>query len=226
MRNIRCSLVILVGILCMPGAWAHRYIENEGIHTSAESAIPIGDIDVSQVAYHEATSDSAQLWLSFEAEAGVIASIEIGVPKIDRYESLRPAFILLGPGLPALENSPVEVPEGYGGIVYATDTISDPEVFDEPFTGTSSWIFGRQEITLPASGLYYIVTYVPSGTPGKFWVAPGVKEVFGFGDILTLPAVIYKVRTFHEVFFWGGILGWGYLGAVILLLLPLVFFFV
>jgi len=122
MRNIRCSLVILVGILCMPGAWAHRYIENEGIHTSAESAIPIGDIDVSQVAYHEATSDSAQLWLSFEAEAGVIASIEIGVPQIDRYESLRPAFILLGPGLPALENSPVEVPEGYTVVSFTPRT--------------------------------------------------------------------------------------------------------
>lgn len=225
MRNIVNSVIILAGVLCMPSTWAHRYIENDGTHTSAESAIPIGDIDVSQVAYHEAKANSAQLWLSFEAEAGIIASIQIGVPKIDRYASLRPAFILLGPGLPSLENPPVEVPEGYGGIVCTTDTISDPEVFDEHFTGTVSWIFDRQEIPLPASGLYYIVTYVSSGEPGKFWVAPGVKEVFGFGDILTLPGVIYTARTFHEVFFWGGILGWGYLAAVILLLLPLVFFF-
>ncbi|HOH29785.1 MAG TPA: hypothetical protein PLC40_08935, partial [Candidatus Hydrogenedentes bacterium] len=64
-----------------------------------------------------------------------------------------------------------------------------------------------------------IVAFVPSGTPGKLWVAPGIRESFGFMDIVTLPRVIYKVRTFHEVFFWGGLLGWAYLAIILLLLL-------
>lgn len=224
MRQCLLAMFVLLGIVFTPVAWAHRYIENDGTHTSALEAIPIGDIDVSQVVYHEASADSAQVWLSFEAEAGAIASIQLGVPEIERYADFRPAFVLLGPGLPVLGNPPVEVPEGYGGIVYATDSAGDPEVFDEPFTGTVSWVFDRQEIILPQSGLFYIVAYVPSGASGKFWVAPGTKEVFGLSDILTLPAVIYNVRTFHEVFFWGGILGWTYLALVILLLLPLLFF--
>ena len=217
---------VLAAVLCVtPGAWAHRYLENDGSHVSLERALPIGDIGLSQVVYHEVTADTSQIWLSFDAEAGAVASIELGVPKIDRYADYRPAYALLGPGLPPLENPPVTVPEGYGGIVFTTDEVADPEVFAEEFTGTDSWIFGRQEISLPETGRYYIVGYVPSGEPGKFWIAPGTREQFGFIDILTLPKVIYDVRTFHEVFFWGGILGWAYLVLVLLLLGLVALFF-
>ncbi len=215
-------LLAIVGAAITPGAWAHRYIANDGSHISAEKAIPIGDIGLSQVVYHTVTEASNQLWLSFTAEAGVEASIQIGVPFIEGHKSYRPAFALLGPGLPLLDTPPVPVPDGCGGILYTTDSVLRPEVFDEEFTGTQSWVFDRQTITLPEKGLYYIVAFVPSQEPGKLWVAPGTRESFGFGDILTLPRVIYKVRTFHEVFFWGGILGWGYVVVVLLLLIVIV----
>ncbi len=219
MKAITLMALAMGGLVFMPVAWAHRYIENDGTHTTMEKAIPIGDIGLSQVVYHEVTGASRTLWMSFDATAGMEASIEIGVPLIDRFASYRPAFALLGPGLPPLEAPPVPVPEGYCGIVYTTDAIAEPEIFDEKFTGTESWVFGRQDIVLPRDGTYYIVAFVPSGATGKLWVAPGTREFFGLMDILTLPRVIYKVRTFHEVFCWGGLLGWGYLAAIGVLLL-------
>jgi len=225
MKEVSLYMTVVAALFVTPGAWAHRYIENDGSHTSVERALPLGDINVSQVAYHEVTADTGQIWLRFDADAGAVASIELGVPKIDRYADYRPAYVLLGPGLPALENPPVTVPEGYGGIVFTSDDVADPEVFAEEFTGTDSWIFGRQEIPLPETGRYYIVGYVPSGEPGKFWIAPGTLEQFGFVDILTLPKVIYDVRTFHEVFFWGGLLGWAYLILLLIVLGVVALFF-
>ena len=217
--NVKHIIILLfAGALLMPGARAHRYIANDGSHTSAENALPIGDIDLSQVVYHEVTENTRQLWLSFEAEAGVEAKIQIGVPLIERYRDFRPAFALLGPGLPPVDAVPFPIPEGYGGILYATDGIESPVIFNEEFTGTMSWQFDMQTYELPETGLYYIVGFVPSEELGKFWIAPGTREFFGLGDILSLPWVIYRVRTFHEVFFWGGILGWGYLGILLVLL--------
>ena len=211
-------IVAIMTLLAASGAYAHRYIENNGSHTSAAKALPIGDIDLSQVVYHTVTNDTGQIWLSFEAESGVQAKIQLGVPFIERYVDYRPAFALLGPGLPPVEALPFTVPEGYGGVVYTTDAVESPVVFNEEFTGTKSWQFDMQTIELPETGLYYIVGFVPSEESGKFWIAPGTREEFGLADILTLPRVIYKVRTFHEVFPWGGILGWAYLGLIVILL--------
>lgn len=218
-------LASVLTAVMMPGAWAHRYIENDGSHGTVGKALPIGDIGLSRVVYHEASEGARQIWLSFEAGAGGEASIQIGVPLIGRYAAFRPAFALLGPGLPPLDAPPVEVPEGCGGIVFTTDAVTDPGIFEEKFTGTDSWVFERQVISLPETGSYYIVGFVPSGASGKFWIAPGTRENFGLADIATLPVVIFKVRTFHEVFFWGGILGWGFLAAVLVLLAPVLLFF-
>lgn len=218
MKQIASIIVAIMTLLAAPGAYAHRYIENDGSHTSAAKALPIGDIDLSQVVYHTVTDNTRQIWLSFEAESGVQAKIQLGVPFIERYVDYRPAFALLGPGLPPVEALPFTVPEGYGGVVYTTDAVASPVVFNEEFTGTKSWQFDMQTIELPETGLYYIVGFVPSEESGKFWIAPGTREEFGLDDILTLPRVIYKVRTFHEVFPWGGVLGWAYLGLIVILL--------
>lgn len=219
-----CCLFLMV--IISGQAYAHRYIPNEGTHTSPESAIPIGDIDVSQVVYHTVTPDTMTIWLSFAGKTGDVAKIQLGVPLIEGLESYRPAFALLGPNLAPVDNLPFEIPAGYGGIVYTTDHIVEPEVYDEEFTGTESWTFEMQGITLPRDGVYYIVGYVPSGELGKFWVAPGVLEKFGLKDIVTLPWIIYKVRTFHQIFPFGGILFWAFvvlaiiIGGILLVVQP------
>ena len=227
MKLFSPCIVLLATLFFASGeALAHSYIPNEGTHTNPESAIPIGDINVSQVVYHTVTPDRSTVWLGFSGKEGDVAKIQLGVPHIEGLESYRPAFALLGPNMPPLEGMPFDVPAGYGGIAYTTDDITEPEIFDEEFTGTESWVFEMQEITLPRDGVYYIVGYVPSDGIGKFWLAPGTLEKFGLGDIFKLPWIIYKVRTFHQVFPFGGLLFWGMIlllaivGGILLLFQP------
>lgn len=218
MRTIPILLLGACIVLSAQGAWAHRYIRNDGSHVSAESALDVGDIDISTVVYHTAPPGNTELWLRFDGTAGETASIQIGVPYIERYRDYRPAFVLLGPGLAPAETLPFEVLEGYGAFVFTTDAIHTPEEFNEEFTGTRSWVFEMQHITLPEDGRYFIVGYVPSDEGGKYWIAPGTREYFTIGDILMLPYVIYKVRTFHEIFPFGGILAWAMLGLGVTLI--------
>lgn len=204
-------------VLAAPGAWAHRYIPTAGTHDTAETAVPVADPGVSQVAYQQVTEAVQRIWLVFDGAAGQQVMIQLGVPELEPLRDYRPAVALLGEGLAPVD-LPFAVPEGYGGWVYNTENAAAPELFHEEFTGTRSWQFPMQTYTLPATGRYYVVGYVPSGAAGKFWLALGVREQFSLLDVLTLPRVVYEVRTFHEVFPFGGLLAWGYLAAVLVLL--------
>jgi hypothetical protein len=104
-----------------------------------------------------------------------------------------------------------------GAVLFTTDG-REPTEFHEEFTGTVSWMFPKENMSLTQDGKYYLVSYVPSGTEAKFWVALGEAEVFGLRDYIRMPLIIIEARRFHEVFPWGGILGWVYLGIMLLLL--------
>jgi hypothetical protein len=93
---------------------------------------------------------------------------------------------------------PFAIPAGDGAEVYPTTNITSPEFFHEPFSGTDSWILFKKTVTLPQSGRYYLVGYVPTGQAGKFWIAIGKREEFGLDAIGTLPQDIAQVRAFHE----------------------------
>jgi hypothetical protein len=194
--------IILLALLCFlleaaPDATAHRLVPDDGTHVDAESAIAIEDMSVSEVVYHEVTTDSAVLWATFSAEEGQDLYAQIAVPVIEGLEDYRPALALLGPGLPSVE-LPFDVPEGVGGIVLSTAGAS-PEVFDEHFTGTQSWILLEHNEEAPETGQYYLVAYHPDGQLGKLWVSWGKAEVFGLQDLLTYPDTVAYVRAFHEV---------------------------
>jgi hypothetical protein len=178
-------------------ASAHLPILDDGTAVDAEHALVISDIGLSQVVYHEVKAPVQPLWIAFDAVAGQELYFNPGVPALDRLKDYRPAFALVGPGLPAA-TLPFAIPGGDGAEVYPTTDITDPEFFHEPFSGTDSWILFKKTVTLPQSGRYYLVGYVPSGQPGKFWVAIGKREEFGPGAIATLPQEIARVRAFHE----------------------------
>lgn len=178
-------------------ASAHLPIFDDGTAVDAEHALVISDIGLSQVVYHEVTEPVQPLWIAFDAAAGQELYFNPGVPAIDRLKDYRPAFALVGPGLPAA-SLPFDIPAGYGAEVYPTTDIADPEFFREPFSGTDSWILLENTVTLPQSGRYYLVGYIPSGQPGKFWIAVGKREEFGPDAIASLPQDIARVRAFHE----------------------------
>ncbi|MFM1919009.1 MAG: hypothetical protein RLZZ303_643 [Candidatus Hydrogenedentota bacterium] len=205
-------MVLLLAIFALVSAEAsaHRLLAITDTPLGPDNALVIDDVTVSQVGYHTASNSAPQLWMTFQGTAGQPIYFETGVPFIERLTGLRPLTLLVGPGLPEVD-APIALPPGTGAILFDTGDVTEPEVFDEEFTGTQSWIFGPWEPVLPETGTYYLVTLLPEGGDGKFWTAAGRAEVFGLDDILTLPQTIIGVRQFHEVFPWGGILGWGVL---------------
>ncbi|HPO12410.1 MAG TPA: hypothetical protein PLI09_03120 [Candidatus Hydrogenedentes bacterium] len=207
--------VALIG-LTWGTAWAHNPIVIDGGPTDVKTAHKIEDISVSRVAYHHALPSQPYLWLTFDGKAGQTLEFQMGVPKIDRYVDVRPATALLGPGLPPAPELPFSVPEGMGAVLFITSD-QEPMVFDEKFTGTVDWQFREERYTLPQDGPYYMVTYLPSEEEGKFWIALGKVEKFGLWDLIRMPVIIIQARLFHEIFPWGGILGWAYLAIILLL---------
>ena len=177
---------------------AHQPTMSDGTAVGPASAMELDDIQLSRVIYHEITEAAPSLWLTFEVDQPQSLFVSLGLPLLDRLESFRPAFAVLGPGLPAIE-LPLEVPEGSGGMLFETDDVMEPEVFYEPFSRTSSWILREEDVDLPEAGTYFIVAFVPSGETDKLWVAPGDREEFTLGDILELGGVLGAVRAFHEV---------------------------
>jgi len=193
--------------VCLPGfsivmvltsaAQAHRPTFSDGSARDAEHALRIADIDVSQVVYHEVTTDAPQLWQTFEGRRGQRLWLQIGVPVLERLRTYRPAVAVLGPGFHTI-SVPFPVPPGLGGQVVTTEDVTPPREFHEEFTDTRSWILKETEIELPSDGRYYLVGYVPSQTLGKFWVAVGKREAFGLADWAQMGEWIKKARQFHE----------------------------
>ena len=216
--KIRRFAAIGYVLVVTQGAFAHQPTMSDGTAIGPDSAIELDDIQLSRVIYHEITEDAPSLWLTFDVDEPQSLFVSLGLPLLDWLESFRPAFAVLGPGLPAID-LPIEVPEGLGGLLFETDQVTDPEVFHEPFSGTSSWILREEHVDLPEVGTYFIVAFVPSGETGKLWVAPGDREEFGLADIIKLSGVLDEVRAFHETS-GGGFPCFVFLLAGILLLLP------
>jgi hypothetical protein len=221
------SLLRLTAVLLAVSAWpaaAHRLLEITDTPMGPDNALVVDDIAVSQVGYHTAGPAAPTHWMTFQAEAGAMLHFETGVPYIARYSDLRPSVALVGPGLPQA-SLPFAIPEGLGAVIYSSDAIEAPVVFDEQFTGTQSWTYGPYMRVLPETGRYYLVTYLPDLGAGKFWTAVGKAERFGVSDILTLPQTIVGVRTYHEIFPLGGLLFWGMVAAAAVIVSLLASFF-
>lgn len=195
----RFSLGLLGALIGLTGpAWAHIPIfSGEDSGTTPENAVFIDDASISHAVYHEVTEQTPRLWMTFDFEAGQEIYTQLGVPVLDRLAEFRPAFAVLGPGLPEID-LPFEIPDGLGGLLFTSDDINEPEFFHEEFTGTDSWIFGELVDAAPASGTYFLVAYVPSGETGKLWVAIGRREVFEPQDIAALGELVPRVSAFHE----------------------------
>jgi hypothetical protein len=198
MDRIRITAVTAFMLAAGALARAHQPTISDGSAVDAESAIEFEDVQISRVVYHELNEQAPRLWITFEVDQAQELWLQLGLPLIDRLEDYRPAVVLLGPGLEPVE-LPFEFPDGLGGVVFDPRDVSDPEVFYEPFSGTTSWILSEHEVDLPGPGQYYVVAYHPTEEAGKLWVALGREEVFELGDWLELPGLLPEVREFHEI---------------------------
>lgn len=199
LSRTRWTLILAVGLLLHADTvWAHKPILPDGAADSPAHAVPVKDVDVSMVVYHQATALSPRVWVVFEGQKGKMVELQLGVPRLDRFRDTRPVAAVIGPGLPPWKGG-FDAPPGLGGVVFGTAGGAEPKAFHEPFTGTDSWLFEKQKLVLPESGRYYLVGFLPDQAEGKLWLAFGFKEAYGLRDWLSLPAWIARVRQFHEV---------------------------
>jgi len=113
--------------------------------------------------------------------------IELIVPVVDDYyKDFVPWFALVGPGLPAPNQTlPFEIPSGYGVIVKENvEPGEERETFYEPFGGKSYYKGPIFEETLSESGIYYIYCWDPYEKGGDYNLVLGKGEFFGPIDII------------------------------------------
>ncbi len=194
------TIVLATGVVVTSAANAHKPSYSNDTYGTPQSAFQVEDLSTSIVVYDHVTCDAPQVWLAFDAtQADGESYFSLGVPVIDRLSDYRPSIAILAPGLP-MPNKPLPftVPIGMGVISVETDSVT-PDTFNEPVSGTQSWVLFEETLTLPETGKGFVVAWDPSGRPGKLWVAVGTKERFGPSDLLKLPKWRRATKEFHEV---------------------------
>lgn len=193
------GMALLGVVACVLFGWAHKPVSIGGFYASADEALPLESIDVSQVAYAQLTAESPRLWLRFDLTSAEELYTSIGVPILESAEVPALWIALIGPGLPS-DPLPVEFPgQGLGGRLFEASSDEMPVFFHEPFTGTDSWILFERTVELAEPGTYYLVAGSSVGDASKMWISVGRRESFGLKDLLSFPSIVRDVRAFHEV---------------------------
>lgn len=216
MKTLRLSLPVLTLLaLCLfvSPALAHRPVQGNNLGITE-----IESLTTSFAFYRELTNSSDVHLYSFEGKAGQFFHAGINIPEIRGLEDYGVSLALTGPGLaplnlnelpfennltpgifPSLANrNPVIAglrTGTLGGIIAPTIRSED---FFEPFTQTNYW--GRQtlELTLPATGTYYLIVWNPNGQPGKYVMDTGTQEVFRPGDLFLFPKWWVDTHLYFE----------------------------
>ncbi len=186
----------VLALLAVPTADAHKPTFGPG-YADADSALLLDDPDVSIVLYREITCDEPQVWITFDADPGYEAWVQLGVPEIERLADYRPALAVVAPGLPDAD-LPFALPAGTGAVVFETDQVDQPADFYEAFTQTSSWVLVEALVTLPEGGPAWVVAWDPEGWTGKLWVAVGTVEDFSDVSVEDFAGWSEQVHDFHE----------------------------
>lgn len=181
-------------LFIISSALAHQpYVVEDG-NSSASTAFPIPDPDVSIVVYAERTCDAPALWLEAEVEGGFPLYVQLGLPVADALEGWRPNLAVVAPGLPEVDLG-FPLPEGTGAVVFPG--AETPSRFDEPFSGTASWVLVEETVALPVGGPAWVVAWDPEGAAGRLWVATGTVEDFADADWERIMDLMDDVRAFH-----------------------------
>ena len=172
--------------------YAHIPFISKDKHGTAQKSLVVADIAISKVIYQDLTSKSPESWIAFQAQKDDVLYFQLGVPLLADLKDFRPSIGLFSES----SNSTVtnlEVIQKFG-----TSDITEPDIFYEPFTKTSSWTFAEHQLVIPTTGIYYLVTFSPNSQLGKIWVSIGKEETFELRDWISLPSKISEIRKFHS----------------------------
>lgn len=193
-----CATICWVGLLG-PAAWAHvPYLETRDY--SPEQPFAVGDVTQSKAVYAWLKNGGDVDVYNFEITAPTRLLVDVLVPVCPDYATFRPAYAIVGPGLPQpAEPIPYELPEGYGAIVVPPGDPSSWEVLYEPFGGKRYYDGPNfdQEISTP--GQWSLVYWDPAGVGGDYVAAIGYEEAFSAADIIRSLIVTPLIRRDLEL---------------------------
>jgi len=162
-------------MLASPLALAHR-------PQVADEFLEIPDPTISYVIGGDFVDGVEVFTIELVYEEPFALPMELMVPRRGDPDAHRPAFAVVGPGLPAptaeqLDWLPKEVPEGHGVFIDRNDD-AEREVYFETIMRRTLWTTGSTAIHLPAADTYEIWIWSPDFTVGEFWFGFGVEEDF------------------------------------------------
>ena len=174
-----------------------------------------GAIRLPDVAASRAVYGTLAPWESFDAYRLTVSRpantpVEMLVPKTGKYRDFRPAFALIGPGLPAtggptpsfiaerLRTAYTAVsltPGAYPRVLIVPDPgAAERARFYEPFSFTSYYRGGATRVELKPGVTYYLVVYVSAGQTGEYALGIGEAEKFTAGDALRSVVAVVRIK--------------------------------
>jgi len=177
--------------------YAHKPIFISEDIGSIERAQLIEKPEISWAVYNMLEQKREVDFYKIEGKKGMKVYLQMTIPKLKGLESFNPTVILMGREFPEVQREiPFDLPEGYGGMIIGPRTAS--KIFFEPFTQTRYIIRQEERITLQRDETYYIAVYSEDEKTGKYTLAIGEKEEFGFADIIKFPITWLKVRLWYN----------------------------
>lgn len=169
--------LIPLALLAIPPSQAHR-------PAFAEDRLAIDDSTISWVVAGEFETGLEVMVVELDFPTAFALPFEMLIPKRAANELHRPAYAIIGPGLPEPTEEqrawlPAEVPEGMGVFIERND---DPErfVYFETVTRRTLWSSGTTAVPLRA-GPHEVWVWSPNLTTGDFQLGFGVEEDFSDG---------------------------------------------
>ena len=168
-------------------------------------AVTVPDASVSRAVYGTLAAgepfDAYRLTVSTAADT----PLELLVPATSAYAGFRPAFALIGPGVP-----PAGVPPGFvtarlqtafgaaagdAGVAVVPDPGADPRpTFYEPFSFSSYYRGGETSVRLRPGEDYYLVVYDPAGGTGEYVLGIAEAESFTPADWLRALVAVARIK--------------------------------
>lgn len=169
MRGLWLVLLVLPAL-----AWAHT----PGRLDPNVPFIP-DDPQDSQALYGEFITGEECFVIKLSLEERYAVPVEVFVAKQDRLKEHRPAWALVGPGLPSpspeeLAALPKPLPSGWGAIV-DLNTVSPRPIFYEFVLRRFYFSSGPLNVVVP-QGESELWIFSPRKTTGKFGIGFGVEE--------------------------------------------------
>lgn len=178
-------LALVTMVLCGLGRTSHAHVP-----LVAERELDVEAPEVSHAIYGTLRGDPSEVFVFRLRFAEPFAlPFEILVPRRRALEDHRPAFAVVGPGLPAptaeqLAVLPRALPAGAGLFLDLNDTPERPVIF-ESFSRRAFWGSGPVALALEA-GEHEVWVFSPDATAGDFVLSFGVEEDFsetGCGEL-------------------------------------------